>query len=219
MDTMKDTERKHAPYDEHDTENPKGDVTNEPVEAPAMDNTDAVASVPTLSDIGGTSHDQCLGCESTVEVSFQEDRQPEISRFHDHFTLLIPSSTVRYRDGRAAARILEANDAQFVLEETYDKKKDKHSVSIRRIHDTSEGVRFLRVSYAIVTAFWTGFLFVFCLQILLFLFLDLAIQSGATTKQAPNWGKAIGTFHCTVFVGYSNTNTSFNSNLTLSFIF
>ena len=142
------------------------------------------------------SHDPCLECDSTVEIVHQEDKAPEISKFHDHFTLLIPSSTIRYRDGRAAARVLEANDAQFVLEETYDKEKDRHSVSIRRIHDTSEGVRVLRTSYLIVTAFWTGFLFVFCLQILLFLFLDLAIQAGATSKQAPNWGKAIGTCLC-----------------------
>lgn len=132
--------------------------------------------------------------ETTVEIIHNEDRQPEIAKFHDHFTLLIPSSTIRYREGRAAARVLEADDAQFVLEETYDQKKDRHAVSIRRIHDTSEGVRVLRTSYLIVTAFWTGFLFIFCLQILLFLFLDLAIQAGATSKQPPNWGKAIGRF-------------------------
>jgi lipase ATG15 len=53
-------------------------------------------------------------------------------------------------------------------------------------------VRFLRLSYAIVTAFWTGFFFVFCLQVLLFLFLDLAIQAGATSKQEASWGKALG---------------------------
>jgi hypothetical protein len=146
-----------------------------------------------FADVDEPNPDPQLECNSSVEIVHQEDKQPEISKFHDHFTLLIPSSTIRYREGRAAARVLEANDAQFVLEETYDKEKDRHSVSIRRIHDTSEGVRVLRTSYLIVTAFWTGFLFVFCLQILLFLFLDLAIQAGATSKQAPNWGKAIGT--------------------------
>ena len=155
-----------------------------------MNDTDAIR--PSKSNV--SSHDLHMASESTVEIVHQEDRAPEISKFHDHFTLLIPSSTIRYRDGRAAARVLEADDAQFVLEETYDKKKDQYSVSIRRIHDTSEGVRVLRTSYLIVTAFWTGFLFVFCLQILLFLFLDLAIQSGATSKQPPNWGKAIGTY-------------------------
>lgn len=181
---MADTDRKHRPFDEHDAENPKaGEAT---LETAAGEEAKAVVHA------SGSHEPHLEGCDSTVEINFHEDRQPEISRFNDHFTLLIPSSTIRYREGRAAARVLEANDAQFVLEETYNKKKDKHSVSIRRIHDTSEGVRFLRLSYAIVTAFWTGFLFVFCLQILLFLFLDLAIQAGATTKQPPNWGKAIG---------------------------
>ena len=188
---MEDTDRKRGPFDEHDMENPKVEAGTT-VEAATADPTVVPSSA---------SQEPCLeGCDSTVEIKFQEDRQPEISRFHDHFTLLIPSSTIRYREGRAAARVLEANDAQFVLEETYNKKKDKHSVSIRRIHDTSEGVRFLRVSYAIVTAFWTGFLFVFCLQILLFLFLDLAIQAGATSKQPPNWGKAIGSLFLYVFL-------------------
>jgi lipase ATG15 len=53
-------------------------------------------------------------------------------------------------------------------------------------------VRFLRATYATVTAFWTGFLFVFCLQVLLFLVLDLAIEVGATSKQEANWGAAMG---------------------------
>jgi hypothetical protein len=159
----------------------------------------------TVDDSHQYQHFQQLKQNESVEIIHQEDREPEISKFVDHFTLLIPSSTIRYRDGRAAARVLEANDAQFVLEETYHKKKDHHTVSIRRIHDTSEGVRFLRTSYLIVTAFWTGFLFVFCLQILLFLFLDLAIQAGATSKQPPNWGKAIGKyflifFKCKIYI-------------------
>lgn len=134
-----------------------------------------------------------LDTSQSVEVHYKADRIPEIAHFHDHFTLLIPTSTVRYREGHSAARIIESADCQFILEETYDADKDKHAVSIRRIPDATEGVRFLRLSYAIVTAFWTGFFFVFCLQILLFLFLDLAIQAGATSKQGANWGKAIGT--------------------------
>jgi hypothetical protein len=126
------------------------------------------------------------------ERNYNPDIGPSVAKFQDHFTLLIPSSTIRYRDSRCAARVLETTDAQFVLEEAYDEKTQKPEVSIRRIHDTSEGVRFLRLSYLIVTAFWTGFLFVFCLQILLFLFLDLAIQAGATSKQEANWRRAIG---------------------------
>lgn len=118
---------------------------------------------------------------------------PIVSTFKDHFTLPIPSSVIRYRNLHSAARILEASDAQFVLEDLYDEREKSRHVSVRRIHDTSEGVRFLRTLYALVTAFWTGFLFIFCLQVLLFLFLDVAIQSGATSIQKANWGRALGT--------------------------
>jgi len=78
------------------------------------------------------------------------------------------------------------------MEETVNEDTGHHQISIRRIPDTTAGVQFLRILYATVTAFWTGFLFVFCLQILLFLFLDLAIQTGQTSKQGANWGQAIG---------------------------
>jgi hypothetical protein len=44
-----------------------------------------------------------------------------------------------------------------------------------------------------VAAFWTGFLFVFSLQILLFVVLDLAIQVGATSHTyTQNWFNALG---------------------------
>ena len=118
---------------------------------------------------------------------------PTIATFKDHFTLPIPSSTVRYRDHKhSAARILEGVNSQFVLEETYNQETQKHLLEIRKIHASSEGVRFLRLAYALVTAFFTGFLFVFCLQVLLFLVLDLALESGATTHAESNWGAALG---------------------------
>lgn len=40
---------------------------------------------------------------------------PTISTFKDHFSLLTPSSTIRYRDRQAAARVLERLDDQFIL--------------------------------------------------------------------------------------------------------
>lgn len=55
--------------------------------------------------------------------------------------------------------------------------------------------------YAIVAALFAGFLFVFCLQILLFVVLDLSIESGATSfnktpdgeeDNAVHWGTVIG---------------------------
>ena len=127
-----------------------------------------------------------------VEVVDAQGDSALVGGFSDHFTLSIPSSTVRYRDSRSAARVIDGQDFQFVLEETYDKDTHKHEVSIRRIQDSSEGVVFLRILYTIVTAFWTGFLFVFCLQVLLFLLLDLAIEIGLTDRQEAAWGSSFG---------------------------
>jgi len=124
-------------------------------------------------------------------VNFMDDG-PVVAAFKDHFTLQMPSSTVRYRGRQSAARVVEGIDTQFVLEETINEKTKKHQIEIRVIHHTSEGVRALRVSYALVTAFWTGFLFVFCLQVLLFLVLDLAIAMGKTSKSGVNVPSAIG---------------------------
>lgn len=130
---------------------------------------------------------------ASVEVKYTHvdvDAPPTIAGFVDHFTLPMPTNTIRYREKHSAARVIASTDVQFVLEETAD--DGKHNITIRRIHDTSEGLRLLRLMYFVVTAFWTGFFFVFCLQVLLFLFLDLAIEVGATDKKEANWGAALG---------------------------
>jgi hypothetical protein len=159
-------------------------------ETPVDEPDDALASVDPESVIDESAIES--SAIEVVEASRFKSRAPMIVGFKDHFTLALPSSVVRYRESGSAARVIEGQDSQFVLEETYDAKEDKHAVSIRNIQDSSEGAKVLRLSYAIVTAFWTGFLFVFCLQILLFLVLDLAIQVGATSRQDANWGAALG---------------------------
>jgi hypothetical protein len=126
-------------------------------------------------------------------VKIQDSEEgPRITALKDHFTLPIRTSTVRYRDKQGAARIIAAADSQFILEETLNEETKKHEIEIRRIHDTSEGVRFLRVMYTLVAAFWTGLLFVFCMQILLFTVLDLAIEAGVTNKGNAHVGNAVG---------------------------
>jgi len=120
---------------------------------------------------------------------------PIVASFQDHFSLHTPSSIVQYRDRQSAARIVEGFDSQFVLEETINEQTKKHQVEIRWIHNTTEGVQLLRFSYVLITAFWTGFLLVFCVQVLLFLALDLAIELGETSNSptAVKVSKAIGT--------------------------
>jgi hypothetical protein len=109
----------------------------------------------TLTDVEAGKADTVIPVEApldispSIEINYSVDRVPEITRFHDHFTMLIPSSTVRYRDGHSAARIIESPDCQFVLEETYNSRKEKHTVTIRRIQDASEGKLFARYCVSI----------------------------------------------------------------------
>jgi hypothetical protein len=140
--------------------------------------------------------DHSAGVEVTVEAAEASPPPPAVvptvTLPKDHFTLAHPTTTIRYRQTtQNAARIIEDADQQYILEEA-DDKDGKHEITIRQLHDTSEGVRFLRATYTLATAFWTGFLFVFAVQILLFVFLDLAIQFGITSGDNIKWGAGLG---------------------------
>jgi hypothetical protein len=143
-----------TPYDEHhgsssptihshDRAGTHDSEKNSPTSHKLHDTGKAAADTPT--DIEAAKADTAIPVEApldtspSIEINYSVDRVPEITRFHDHFTMLIPSSTVRYRDGHSAARIIESPDCQFVLEETYNSRKEKHTVTIRRIQDASEG--------------------------------------------------------------------------------
>lgn len=67
-----------------------------------------------------------------------------------------------------------------MIEETNDKEKGT-KIEVKRMSDVTTGHKMLNSFYAIVAALFAGFLFVFCLQLLLFVVLDLSIESGATT--------------------------------------
>jgi len=160
----------------------------------------------TLSPAGyideAMAEDSRDGVEVVNRVVYGSDT-PTVSTFRDHFTLPVPSSVVRYRHSQGAARVIEGSDFQFVLEEHVDPKDKRHEVTIRRIADGGSGLTFLRCLYTVVTAFWTGFLFVFSMQVLLFLFLDLAIQLGITDKQSDaKWFSALGAIFAIVPLVY-----------------
>jgi len=130
--------------------------------------------------------------ENAITRAIRGEDSPIIATAKDHFSLLVPTSRVRYRDGSSGARVLQAENSQVVLEDSYDPKTGKSDVSIRRVVDTTQGVWFLRAIYTLITVFFTGFFFIMCLQILLFLMFDLALEAGATTNQRADWGVAIG---------------------------
>jgi hypothetical protein len=144
-------------------------------------------------EAGGPPADDETGTGTGVEVidAVYDTSRPTVSLPVDHFTLSVPTTTIRYRRSNNAARIIEDSDKQYILEEA-DNKDGSHGISIRKINDSSEGVRFLRATYALATAFWTGFLFVFCIQIILFVFLDMAIQCGITSDDNTHLLSGIG---------------------------
>lgn len=108
------------------------------------------------------------------------------TRYRDHFTLPNPSSTVRFRSSAIATHVYESKSSQFIIED------DKGTITVKRMNTATAGLQFLRLVYTIVVLFWTGFLVVFCVQVLLFLISDLTIEIGATSTQAADFGQAIG---------------------------
>jgi hypothetical protein len=109
--------------------------------------------------------------------------------FTDHFSLPTPSSTVRFRSANTAARVFENKATQFILEETYDPENGKRRIQVKRLKDSTRGLQFLRACYTIVCVLWTGIFFVLCLQVLLIMVLELAIQVGTTgvTQELSVW--------------------------------
>ncbi len=102
-------------------------------------------------------------------------------RLIDHFSLGNPSSSVRFRNKRVLLYGL-GNDEQIVLESSTEDKgrSSQTTVTVKRYRTGTVGMRFLRSIYTLVTMLVLGFLVVFCFQIILFLFLNMAANGGDT---------------------------------------
>ncbi|KAG7374441.1 lipase class 3 [Nitzschia inconspicua] len=134
-----------------------------------------------------------LSADSTIIKLARRD--PVIASLRDHFSLNASSNLVRFRHRLNAARVYDEGRAQMVLEEEYNEETDTSTITVKTMNDSTSGTTILRISYTVVTALWTGFFFTFCLQVLLFLVLDLAVASGATAVNAELYvGNTIGVF-------------------------
>lgn len=98
----------------------------------------------------------------------------------DHFSLANPSSHVAFAEDEAM--VFVDNLEQITLE----KQKGNDFVIAKQASVASPGIMLLRVAYTIVAFLTAGFVFVFCIQLVLFLFLGLAIESGLTSGQTAN---------------------------------
>lgn len=113
--------------------------------------------------------------------------------FESHFTQRIPISTVLNFRG-SKLRVIDTDHDQIILQQqvdgtststtTTDKdKKNNHpnknnKVLVKRLSPATYTNRFLRVGYTLITILLLGFLFVFSLQVLLFLFISLPVDAG-----------------------------------------
>jgi hypothetical protein len=129
---------------------------------------------------------------SRHRLSNSENTEPVLVGLKDHFTLPAPSNLVRFRSRKNAARVYDSKGVQMILEEAYNKETETSTISVKRLNDETSGVHLLRLLYTITCCLFTGFFFVFCLQVLLFLVLNLAVESGATENSSVNVGTTIG---------------------------
>ena len=137
---------------------------------------------PTGTGLGGSS-----------KLSSVRGGHPLLVDIKDHFTLSSPSSIVRFRSRKNAARVFDNKQSQMVMEETFDPGTLKSEITVRLSNDATFSLQFLRLTYTIVCALWTGFFFVFCLEAILSLVLDFSVASGATQLNAKlNVGECIG---------------------------
>ena len=127
--------------------------------------------------------------DTHVAETQTESGQDEFNelRFIDHFSLGNPSSTVRFRNKQVVVYGLD-NDDELVLETSTDHKdrSGERTVTVKRYRTGTTGMRFLRSIYTLVTMLVLGFLLVFCFQIVLFLFLNMAAPGQEDTMGSTN---------------------------------
>jgi hypothetical protein len=125
--------------------------------------------------------DRLIAPSSAGDVAFA----PQAS-FSDHFSLEAPSDEIRFRS--SCVRVYTSGTQQFQIVEEENK-----CLKAKVTSDGSSGLSMLRACYTLVTVLMMGFLLVFCVQVLLFLFVSLAMQGGFTSKQSMNWFHLLGT--------------------------
>lgn len=129
---------------------------------------------------------------SSVQALRSSALVPQVSRFQDHFSLQAPTSFVRFHDSKSAARVIYNQSSQLVIEENYNKEAKKRVITIKQMSEEAGGsLKCLRLTYCLMGTFFLGFLFVFTMQTLYFVALDLSINMGLGENQ-PDLFFAIG---------------------------
>jgi hypothetical protein len=109
--------------------------------------------------------------------------------FEAHSSLRIPTSTVHFRG--SLLRIIDTDNDQIVIEQQQHKNKSSNDhdekdkkIIAKRFSPATYPQRALRLGYTLITVLFVGFLFAFCFQVLLFLFIALPVDSGYTSDSS-----------------------------------
>jgi len=92
----------------------------------------------------------------------------------DDPTLANPSSALYF--GQKETKVFTLGQAQVVLE----KEIGGTEVTAKQIDEGTPGLSLIRATYTLIAFLMSGFLFVFCVQLILFLFLGLTAEFGLT---------------------------------------
>ena len=107
-----------------------------------------------------------------VDGRFDRPKRTEKQVFVDHFSLDNPTSQLKFYQKENT--VLNVGQTQIVLEH----ENDTNLVITRQIVQDSPGLFIIRGAYVLVAFLMSAFLFVFCTQLILSLFLGLLRQSG-----------------------------------------
>ena len=103
--------------------------------------------------------------------------------YESHFSLRIPISSVRFRGNML--RVIDTDHDQIILKQQIrsneDDDGDNHATAgnrnnhilVKRVAPNTYAQRSLRIAYTLITIIFVGFLFVFCCQVFLFIFIAL----------------------------------------------
>jgi len=163
-------------------------------------NVDNVAVHPSQSSKDDDDSNNLLAANLRSVADFDpgDDTAPV---FIDHFSLRVPSSTVKFRGARV--HVYESNNEQILLQDSrHDNNNDnhdddddddnngknkkprrRHTITVKRMSYASFGLRLLRLWYALISILIMSYFFVFCFQIILFLFMNLPVESGVSSLQ------------------------------------
>jgi len=117
--------------------------------------------------------------------------------FKDDTSLCLPSSTIRFRANKSTARVYPDERGQFIIEEKFvidDDGKKRRVANAKFVETSTYKILLLRATYTLVALFFTGFLLVLAMELLLYLVMDLTIEAGYTNKGEVHPLSALGVF-------------------------